>query len=257
MRVGIVKHVNARPLTLYFEENQAFEGVYDHPSQLIQDLLVRKVDFALVSSIEVLRHSDQLDFFSEVGVFAGKKVRSILFFRNSTEKFPPETVYTDSGSRTSVALLQCLFHLSFKTIPKVVSLPAAEIEKLLNSGKGSHMLFGDHALLSKTDSKIFETIDLASWWFEKTELYFAFAFWAYPRQAKLDPSIFKQALDYGKKNLTRIIEKEARFPKETLEVYFTQELIFETNPLVKAGFKKFSELCEELGLLHDSLPKTF
>jgi chorismate dehydratase len=248
MKIGIVKHLNARPLTYYFENTEGFETVADNPSVLVELLKKGNLDLALISSIECERNHNQLGYSKAVGVCAKDFVRSVLFYKNKKDLKPPERIYTDSGSRASVALLQCLFHLTYGFKPEVIPTNADQIESMMEKGNGSHLLFGDHALLHKTTPN-YEIIDLASWWNQSTGLYFCFAFWAYPKDKPIEDSLLKKALDYGLKNLDQIIQKETRLPTGIVDRYLRTELHYIPEEKNLKGFELYIETCGKLKLI--------
>ncbi len=248
MKVGIVKHLNARPLTYYFENNDEFQVLSENPSILVDSLKQGKLDLALISSIECIRNADILNHSQVVGVCANDFVRSVLFYKNKETQEPPRQIFTDSGSRASVALLQCLFDLDFHFIPEVVPTPANEIEAMMEKGIGSHLLFGDHALLHKTTPH-FEIIDLASWWNQLTGLYFCFAFWAFPKANPVKDQLLFDALQFGLASLDEIIKKEKRLPTAITDRYLRKELHFIPEKKHLEGFELYTRLCKKNGLI--------
>ncbi|MCP5500356.1 MAG: hypothetical protein H7A25_10665 [Leptospiraceae bacterium] len=248
MKIGLVKHFNARPLTFGFEESGEHELVYDNPSVLKDLLLNGELDTALISSVECLRHKNELSYCSEVGVCSRNKVRSILFYKNPEEIYPPEKIYVDSGSRTSVALITLLVLMETGKRVETVPMPASEIMMKIQRREGSHMLFGDHALFM-SEAPGFICIDLAEWWFRLTGKGFCFAFWAYPKKLSMPDSLFMDSLKYGLSQLNKIILKETRFPPELSRVYLEEELHYYLEENDRAGFLQFSKALEENGLL--------
>lgn len=88
MKIGIVKHLNARPLTWGFEQHSEYKVVPENPSLLKDYLLRGLVDVGLISSIECLRNSEVLSVSMKVGVCATEQVRSIKFFKNKKNPIP-------------------------------------------------------------------------------------------------------------------------------------------------------------------------
>ncbi|GBF49154.1 menaquinone biosynthesis protein [Leptospira ryugenii] len=249
MRVGIVKHLNARPLTYYFEKNTQYEVTSDHPAKLIGLLQEGILDMALVSSIECERNAHILDYSKVVGVCAKDVVRSVLYFQNKATRPEAEKfIYTDSGSRASVALLQCLFYLEYGFVPSVVPSPADQIERMMEEGFGSHLLFGDHALLHKTQ-EAYQILDLADWWNKKTQLYFCFAFWAKRKEIQVEESLYLEALSFGMEHIEEIIQNEKRLPTAIVDRYLKQELHFIPEAKNLEGFSLYLKTCREIGIL--------
>lgn len=240
MKIGVVKHLNARPLTYGIEKSGEHEILYENPSVLKDELLKGNLDTALISSVECIRNQHSLGYSTATGVCATGKVRSILFFENVKELEPKE-ISVDFGSRSSVALLQILIKRKYNYIPKVVPTDPVLIQNSIHQGKGSHLLFGDNALLAEYDSDKYRVIDLAEWWNTDTQLGFCFAFWAYPKKSPVSDDLFYFSLEYGLKNIQEIISLETRFPPLMLETYLKKELHYLVRSKDRQGFELFSQ----------------
>ncbi|PJZ69340.1 menaquinone biosynthesis protein [Leptospira perolatii] len=249
MKIGIVKHLNARPLTWGFEHNPEHKIVPENPSILRDYLLRGLVDVGLISSIECLRNSEVLHVSKKVGVCASQKVRSIKFFRNKKEPYPPFRVLTDNGSRTSMALVRVLLHMDSGILPEVAPTDPRIIKQEIQLGRGSHMLFGDNALFAEWDPEVYEAIDLAEWWYKVTGTSFIFALWATKKPLELSDSFFEESLEYGLKNLDSIIENESRLPKDLVRKYLSEELHYKITESDLKGLETFGNYCNDLGIL--------
>jgi chorismate dehydratase len=249
MKIGIVKHLNARPLTYGFEKTGSHDLVFENPSVLKDLLLKGELDTALISSVECIRNESVLAYSTACGVCAKEKVRSIIFFKNKKETFPPERIYTDSGSRSSVALLQTLIKKETGKLIDVIPTDPNIIMEKIRSAHDSHLLFGDNALLATWDSSVYEAFDLAEWWNKETSLSFVFAFWAYPKSEIIPDSFFLNSLDYGLQHLEEIIVSEKRFTKDMLNSYLKNELHYRITPVDLSGFALFRKYCTEWSIL--------
>ncbi|MEM7182571.1 MAG: menaquinone biosynthesis protein [Spirochaetota bacterium] len=250
MRIGLVKHFNARPLTYGFEEDKSkYDLYYDNPS-ILKDMLLRgELDTALISSVECWRNRDTLGFSKTTGVCASERVRSILFYHNRKESYPPEKVYVDSGSRTSVALLKVLLQLSVGKIPEMISQDPSYIFSMLNRAEGYHMLFGDNALLARFSLYHYYSYDLATWWNKETGKSFCFAFWAFPLDKPIPDAFFEESLERGLDNIRKIIRHDTRLPREVLYKYLSSDLHYYVREEDYEGFELFSEYCREYDIL--------
>jgi chorismate dehydratase len=248
MKIGVVKHLNARPLTYGLEKNIEHSVLYENPSVLKDELLNNNLDLALISSVECIRNESKLDFSMSTGVCAEKKVRSILFFENKKEA-NPEVIFVDEGSRSSVALLRILYHEKYKILINTIPLNPNEIQRLILEKKGSHLLFGDNALVANWDKDAYQVYDLAEWWNHTTGLNFIFALWAYPKNFKIDETIFYSSLEFGLQKIEEIISKEIRFSKEMITNYLLNELHYVVTEKDRLGFELFRKKCLELKLL--------
>ena len=248
MKIGVVKHLNARPLTYGMEKRKEHTILYENPSVLKEELLKNNLDLALISSVECIRNESKLNFSMSTGVCAEKKVRSILFFENKNEP-TPESIFVDEGSRSSVALLKILYHEKYNTIIDTIPLNPTEIQGRISEKKGSHLLFGDNALIANWDREAYQVYDLAEWWNTITGLNFIFALWAYPKNLKIDEAIFYSSLEYGLQKIDEIINKENRFSKEMISNYLLNELHYVVTEKDRLGFELFRKKCLELKLL--------
>ncbi|MCC5816243.1 MAG: hypothetical protein JJT78_15940 [Leptospira sp.] len=254
MRIGLVESVNARPLSWGMELDERHELVFDSPKNLSEMLLKGNLDTALISSVEIIRNSNILDYSRTCGVCTQEKVESILFFKNIKEKFPPNQFSVDSGSKTSVALFELLYFLETNQKAVVVPTDPLQIKKDIQKNKGSHMLFGDNALSVKWDTGSYEVIDLANWWYIKTNLFFVFALWAFPKSKPISDSFFLNSLDIGLASVEEIIELELKKGKTIrgkafLNHYLKQVLTYKPEDKHWKGLKYFEELLAKNSLL--------
>ena len=233
MKIGLVRFYNARPLDYGLREqareNPDLTVVEDTPARLYESLMKSELDAALISSVEVLRNKEKLGYCPLVGVCAREKVLSILYIKEKSEQpekdetgdsigpsnfhhTRPELVYTDNGSRTSVALLEALFYRQTGQVLPTSPRPPEEIPDLVRGNRGG-LLIGDSAIefLARTDKERFYTKDLAAWWYELEALPFVFALWAYPENRPLPDSLFVDSLNAGLANLDRLVA-QAGFP---------------------------------------------
>ena len=245
-KIGIVKSVNARPLTWGFENNGNYETISDTPARLAEMLLDSKLDAALISSVECVRH-DILEYYPGAGVCTRDKVKSILYFKNRTESLP-HTVYVDNGSRSSVALLKILFQLEHKRNIETIAAEPETIQKMIHAGKGHHMLFGDNALFASWDSRIYESIDLSGWWNKLTGMPFCYAFWAYRRDNPVDTAEFDWSLQKGLAEIDKIIARHQGFEPDMLRNYLSNDLHYRTNPDDLEGFQLFVRYCKKFNI---------
>jgi chorismate dehydratase len=249
MRVGLVKSLNARPLTWGFEQDSKVVKIYDTPKVLNEMLLNGDLDTALISSVECLRHQDKLSFSLSCGVCAKTKVRSILFFLKRSEEENLERVFVEEGSRTSVALLDLMLFKKYNRRIDLIPSTPEELMSILKSNLGSCLLFGDSALLAEWDESIYISIDMAEWWNQLTGKYFIFALWAYPKEKWIPDSFFIQSLEFGLANIQDIIEKEKRFPAKFTYNYLMNELHYKPEAKNYQGFLEFEIDLRNYGIL--------
>ncbi|TQR60413.1 MqnA/MqnD/SBP family protein [Campylobacter troglodytis] len=146
MIFGKIDFINLLPLHIYLKKyplpsglKKASEYKKGVPSKLNKDLFYRRVDAAVISSIESARRKyKSLD----LGICANKRVQSVILRKNSQDK-------KDKASASSNALALAL------------------------QARGE-VIIGDRALRAYLQDPS-EFIDLCSLWYEKTKLPFVFA----------------------------------------------------------------------------------
>ncbi|MCB1140180.1 MAG: menaquinone biosynthesis protein [Leptospiraceae bacterium] len=254
MKIGLVKHLNAHPLDHGFRKSGKHDLVEDSPARLYAMLSEGSLSTALISSVECLRNRHRFGFCSSVGVCCDGELRSILYFEaadNSAAALPSGngTVFADSGSRSSVALLQVLYHTSRGALPDIRSTDPEKIpEMVLKSPGTGGLLIGDAALRfsMRDDIQDFRIRDLGQWWKEVEGLPFVFALWAYPLEATLEDSLFEGSLEVGLKRMEEIIEaSEFDFARQ----YLTELLHYRLDTPEWKALQRFQERLQALDLL--------
>ncbi len=249
MRVGLVKSLNARPLTWGIEQDANVVKIYDTPKALKDMLLKGDLDTALISSVECLRHQDILSFSLSCGVCAKTKVRSILFFMKRSEEKNLMKVFVEEGSRTSVALLDLMLTKRYNRRIELIPSTPEELMSRLKSNSDSCLLFGDSALLAEWDESNYISIDMAEWWNQLTGKYFIFALWAYPKEKWIPDSFFIKSLEFGLANIQDIIDQEKRFPAKFTYNYLMNELHYKPEAKNYQGFLEFEIELKKYGIL--------
>ncbi len=264
MKIGLVSYFNARPLDYGLrlraeQPGSELELVQETPARLYEALMAGKLDAALISSVEVLRNPQKLGYCDSVGVCAREQVKSILYIRRRgadgslnpdqgdfTDRIP-ERVYTDSGSRTSVALLQTLLYEGAGKVVPVIPTPPEDIPDLLNETSAG-LLIGDSAIRFLASPRVdeFHRVDLAAWWSRKEGLPFVFALWAYPLDKPVTHDVFEESLARGREGMDEII---AAAPFEGAREYLTNILHYRLTDRDRAGLARFKELLRASELL--------
>lgn len=256
MRLGLVKHLNAHPLDFGFRQDGNHDLVEDTPARLYAMLGNGELDAALISSVECLRNEHRFGYCDSVGVCCDGALRSILYFeaRNGREALdllasPPKRILTDSGSRSSVALLQVLYHGTTGNLPGIESREPEQLaEAVLNQDNTGGLLIGDAALrfTQRPDAQRFFIKDLGQWWKERESLPFVFALWAYPAQHPVEHRLFQDSLDAGLNHLSEIA-KESEFP--FAKEYITDLLHYRLGKPEWQALGRFREHLQALDLL--------
>lgn len=151
MRIGVVDFLNAYPLWAALENQPGVELVRGVPSFLADALYAGRLDAALISSVEYLRHSDGFTYHPNLCIAAEREVWSIRLFSNEVEPdFSNHArklrrIYTDIASRSSVAQLQVILQELKLEIP---------FEEISNVESRLADLGGDEALLTIGDTAL-------------------------------------------------------------------------------------------------------
>lgn len=241
MKIGLVKHLNAKPLTFFFQNNPNFEILEDHPSALKEQLISGNLDIALISSVECERNRDILEYSTALGIAGFGKIQSILFYKNDNwESSEKNTIFADTSSLTSVSLLHLLLLHSGETGFSIEPMPPELIQKNFPRKQNSFMLIGDHAL-SNPNPEGFQPIDLCEWWTKEFQLPFVFAFWAYRKGVSFDTELFLNAYHDSMSKIDTIVSQEQRFSPEITKQYLTKDLHFLLSEKDLLGFQKFIE----------------
>jgi chorismate dehydratase len=251
MKLGLLPFLNTQPLEYGFRTDPGRFGttaVIDVPSRLAGALLEGKIDTALISSVEVLRHPE-LTFCKTMGVCADSAVRSILYIRSAEDPADsvPDRIWMDEGSRTSQALLLLLLKKVYGASPERSSIPASDVPSHIGPGQAG-MLIGDAALSfwDRSDLDRFRIRDLGQWWNELEGLPFVFAVWAYPKSNPVPDETFEWSLSMGLSHMEEIIQKAGR---SDAREYLTKNLHYRMTERDLKALTVYRGLLAEAGLL--------
>ena len=173
MRIGGVPYGVGAPLLEGLETDPELDFIRIPPSELVRDLRDGTLDAALVSSIEAFRRPGY-------GTVAGLSIasrgpaRSVRAFKRAG---PIRSVGLDSGSNTTVALLQVLL-ANGRLGEAADSVDFETIDPTLDPDSLPHdlvMLIGDCGLNARSNRP--EILDLGACWFDWIGLPFVWALW--------------------------------------------------------------------------------
>jgi chorismate dehydratase len=214
LRVGAVQYLNTRPL-VHGLAAAGVEVVYDLPSRLADRLATRRLDVALIPSIELFRGGHRI--VSDACIGCRGPVMSVkLFFRTLPSRVA--TLAVDEGSRTSAALARILLAERHGVRPQVE--PLAIGAGLADTRADAVLLIGDRAIGDRAVGSghgglkacAFQSMwDLGDEWCRWTGLPFVFAVWA--ARDGIDVGTLgarlSAARDSGRANLAAIAAAEA------------------------------------------------
>jgi chorismate dehydratase len=261
MRIGAVNYLNSKPLVSGLDAAPDVRLTFDLPSRLADSLAAKRLDVALIPSVEFFRTAGHR-IVSDACVACRGPVLSVrLHFR-----VPPGEVRTlalDEGSRTSAALSQILLAERCGVRPKLERLAIGS--GIDATTADAVLLIGDRAIASSPQSPaaspLIEIWDLGQTWTEWTGLPFVFAMWI-AREGVVDgdvASLLEAARDRGESELDQIAEREAPLvgiSRKLAEQYLRSNLHFTLGPEERAGLRKFYDLCVKHELAPPGLDNT-
>ena len=227
IRIGAVNYLNSKPLIEGLGEDldsvaPGSELFLDYPSRLADDLEAKRLDVALVPSIECLRD-------------------------------PGYEVVTDACVATHGPVL------SVKLYSRV---PISEITSLaLASSADAILLIGDRAMHTLRETFV-DTWDLGEIWSEWTGLPFVFALWATRPGTTLGrvEEALVSARDRGIQRLDLIADREASelgIPATDAAGYLHNNLHFHLGHAERHGLELFHRLAVAQGLASESTDVMF
>lgn len=243
LRIGAVNYLNTKPL-IYQLETFAPQAriVLDLPSRLADDLAARKLDVALIPSIEFPGNADYA-IVSDACIGCRGPVLSVkLFSRVPMDRI--RTLALDEGSRTSVALARILLAERYGISPELQPLP---IGKSIDDARtDAALVIGDRAMHAAS-GPFAEVWDLGDEWCRWAELPFVFAMWVARRDQELDglELALQQARDAGVANLPRIAAAESAplgLTQPQCLAYLRDNLYFYLGSRELAGLELFYRL---------------
>lgn len=226
-RLGLVNYINALPFYFPFEQGvpppSGISFSYDYPSRLNAMLQKEEVDIALTSSVEYLNQGYEM--LPGFGISACEKILSVNFYvKRSLEALNGGRIGLTHQSATSSMLLKVLCHHVWKISPQFEQLDTA----LPFDAYDGILLIGDDALLNTTIPG-FQVMDLATVWYEQTQLPFVFALFSI--RSAIAPSILQSlaeslssALAWSEKHPDLLVEaaakKKSGIPLSIIRNYF-------------------------------------
>ncbi|MBN2291552.1 MAG: menaquinone biosynthesis protein [Pirellulales bacterium] len=260
LRIGAVSYLNTKPLIYCLEELIAESAipdaqlVVDLPSRLARGIAEKRLDVALIPSIEYVRH-EGYSIISDACVGCNGAVESVkLYGRVPVSEIG--TLAVDEGSRTSAVLTRILLAERYDVHPQVTTLEIGSSPS--DSTADAVMLIGDRGMIP-IDGPCEFVWDLGREWCDWTGLPFVFAMWI----ARGDVSggrgelaelerLLSLSRDRGMDMLEEIARAEA--PSLGLSVehchnYLRDNLTYRLGDAERRGLQKFYELAARYGLV--------
>ncbi|MFC4452234.1 menaquinone biosynthesis protein [Deinococcus sonorensis] len=226
--IGLIHYTNVAPILDSLRLPEGVSAVRGVPTEMNAALLSGQVNLANISGVEFIRNADVLAALPDFSVSVLGAVYSVnLFHRRPWAELQGGRIALTAQSATSVALLEVLL----RQTGLEVQLERAEgtALALLSAGYDGVLRIGDSALKEwyEVVGPIGEDVsmlnlpherggvtvtDLAMKWFELTGHPFAFAVWAYRKDAPPPHALvqaMRQARRHGIGHLAEVSERHA------------------------------------------------
>jgi len=249
--LGVVSFLNALPLYAGLAGHQGLRIRPQVPSALLDMLLNRQCDAALLPVVDYLRHRKRLEPLSDACIGSNGETLTVRVF----SKRPAETVerlHVDGDSHTSIVLARLIWRELYGRDVEV--LPWRESEQAVGGeAVVSLLLIGDKVVRSAPRGYGFE-VDLGAAWKHLTGLPFVFAAW-YGRKGEEHGFLARRlqaARDAGVAEAEPIaLEHAGRhgWPPELAVQYLCRIMKYTLTPAMRAGMERFFALVDQHGLL--------
>ena len=250
MRIGAVSYLNTKPLVYRLAElAPRAEVVFDLPSRLADQLAARKLDVALIPSVEYFQNPEYA-IISDACIGCRGPVLSVkLLSRVPMDKI--RTLALDEGSRTSVALVRILLKERFSLSPQLSPFPLGVAAEKVEAD--AVLMIGDRAM--HPPAGFVDAWDLGDEWCRWAELPFVFAMWVTRKEMLSELGEIEIALsrarDAGIANLEEIAERESAgvgLSYQQCLSYLRDNLYFFLGPREQRGLELFQKQAIRLGL---------
>lgn len=237
-KIGSVPYLNAKPLI------EGLEGVVIRPPSRLGALVASgKVDVALVSSIEALRHG--WAHIPGIAVASPGETDSVRL-HHKTDIGRIRRVALDRNSRTSNVLCRIILEKRYGLRPRYVTRDPSR--GISFRGVDAVLTIGDNSFY--TNGVPF--LDLGTAWKEFTGRPFVYALWAHRPghpQAREMAAVLRKAKALGLVRVEGIARREAArlgLPTRTCLTYLTKRITYDLGPAERAGLRLFGKLAEEV-----------
>ncbi len=255
LRVSFIEYLNSVPLGWGFLNGpyqDAFEILFDVPSQCARHLSTGEADVGLIPVVEYQRIPD-LSVLPDIAIASKREVKSVLFV-SKKPLAEVSSVAVDSSSRTSVALLKIFLH-KFHGLDSVTYHEESPDPEQMLELHDAALLIGNPALKLHRGSQ--HVYDLAVEWNRFTGLPFVFAVWAVRSAANLGEQvqIFYQSREQGLKeidSIASVYSKKLGIEAGEIRRYILENLDYSLDQENLRGLQTFFDTAAELGLTASS-----
>ncbi len=243
IRLTAVSYLNTLPLVwgfLHGPQRGAAALDFALPSECSERLRRGEADVGLLPVIEA--HRQGLPPLGDTGIACRGPVLSILLI----SKVPAAGIRSwaaDRSSRTSVALTRVLLASHFQNPDTRVAPAEPDLDTML-SANDACLIIGDPALRLRTvQSAGLHIYDLGEEWWKLTSLPMVFACWS--GSTTLDPSVFRESLDFGRQHLDDIVSMEAAqrsIPEPLARQYLTRHIVYDIGAQERRGWAEYLKM---------------
>ncbi|AFM11732.1 menaquinone biosynthetic enzyme MqnA/MqnD family protein [Turneriella parva] len=246
LRIGVVDYLNAYPLWAAMENHSGVKLLRGVPSFLAGELHAGRLDAALISSVEYLRHPQGFYYHDSLCIAATRESKSIrLFMPEVSKPFEAalqnvQTIFTDVSSRSSVAQLRVILnHLHVK--PALVEVTGAA-DRIARLRQGEALLtIGDTALAHMAEP----SYDLQQQYFALFQCGFVYALWVMREDKRnvLEPVLAAAHKEYSE-DLPLYLDLAAKrfgFSPDFTQAYLMETIQHTFSPERKRDLDFFAE----------------
>ncbi|MDB5291691.1 MAG: hypothetical protein JWL69_2932 [Phycisphaerales bacterium] len=253
VHVGSVSFLNAKPLIYGLDSLSSMDLTLDVPSRLLDGLVDRRFDVALLPVIDYQRMAG-LRLLTAGGIGCDGPTLTVRIFSPVPVK-QIQVLACDTDSHTSVALARIILAERFGVRPEFTSLRADVGAGHAGAGAGpvAQLLIGDKVVCEEPQG-LPHQVDLGEAWKELTGLPFVFAAWMARDGVDLGslPDDLERAKREGLRHVDEIITRHAiprGWPPAIARRYLTEYLQYDIGPRQLEAIRLFHQLAHRHGIL--------
>ena len=251
LRIGSVSFLNAKPLIYGLEEDDSLRLSLDVPAKLLDGLVERRFDVALLPVVDYQRLAG-LRVLKAGGIGCdGPTLTVRIFSPTPIERI--SALACDADSHTSVALARIILAAQYNIRPELATLDRA---RHLHKPDIAVLLIGDKVVCEEPRDLPYQ-LDLGEAWKKMTGLPFVFATWMARESVELGdlPQRLERAKREGLAHVDQIIRQHAvphGWPAEVARKYLTHHLKFDIGAKQLEAIRLFHRLAHEHGVLEQA-----
>ncbi len=249
-KVGFHDFLNSKPILYAMRRGLVktpFELIIDTPANLATMFHEKRLDIALIPSVEYGRSDDAVIIPTLCIASVGKVESVLLFTEGDIENM--ETVCVDPKSRTSVTALKILLKEFYQKEPEII-VGDGDPETMLKTADGA-LLIGD--LAYDIDKTRYVAHDLGEMWYRYSGLPFVHALLCCHKGERWDDAIssISQAKNIGLKQRALVAKQEGASSVQADKFldYLSKRIHYDFGEEEKTGFIKFLTVAHAMGLV--------